>query len=157
MVRIDKQIFIGKQHIRWRPDVEQYLKRYIGKSYYIKETADLITIPSEFPDEYTGSSYTKKLRGSLAKVKANAAQVIDELVVNAENRRESDNKSDKHSQDASLGWLRYDTFFEVCVKGEEEREVRWNRYRATLVVRVTERGRFLYDMINIKKEARRPL
>ncbi len=157
MVRVEKQLFKGKQNISWRPDVEQYLKKYINCSYKVRETDDIIIVPKDFPDEYTGSSYTKKLRGALAKVKANVSQIIGELIETAVNKREVENKDKKHEKDASLGWLRYDSFFEVGVKGQNESEIRWELYRATLVIRVTEHGNYLYDVINIKKEARRPL
>ncbi len=63
-------IFKGKQNISW-DKVEDYLKQYIGKSFIVEEYQDIISIASDFPDEYAESVYTKKLRGALAKVKAN--------------------------------------------------------------------------------------
>lgn len=63
-------------------------------------------------------------------------------------------KSSKHSKDASQGQYRYDTSFALTVEGSDEKVERKNIYRATLVVRKT--GMFLYDMINIKKEASKP-
>ena len=66
----------------------------------------MIHIQGDFPDEFTESRYTKKLRGALAKAKANAAQ---------------------------------------------------NRYLATAVVRIKDGKLYLYDVINIKKEASTPL
>ena len=97
------------------------------------------------------------MRGALAKVKANAVQVIDLMIVNATNRRWIENKALKHKENASEGWSRYDTYFAVSVKGSNEEQERWNQYRATLVVRKTSKGLFLYDIIDIKKEARTPL
>ena len=157
MVRVEKQIFYGKQNIPWQPDVEQYLKRFIGQAYTVTSTGENIIIPNDFPDEYTGSGYTKGLRGGLAKTKANVAQCIGELVQEANNRRIVENKDKKHSKDASGGWIRYDVEFEVAVKGEQEMDVRWNRYKGTLVIRIVEDKKYLYDLINIKKEARKPL
>lgn len=154
--KVDCIIFTNKQNIPWN-DVEQYLKRYIGQEFIVNEYYDSIFIPSDFPDEYAESKYTKKLRGALAKVKANAAQIIDLLIINATNRRWMENKDDKHRRDASGGWYRYDTYFELPVKGSEEKRERWNQYKATLVVRKTEKGLFLYDIIDIKKEASMPL
>lgn len=115
-----------------------------------------IGISGDFPDEYTESQYTKKLRGALAKVKANAAQIIESLIENATNRRWIENKKDKHKNDASGGWYRYDTYFTMPVKSSNEKEQRFNQYKATLLVRRTNKGLFLYDVLDIKKEASTP-
>ena len=149
-------IFKSKQNIPWN-DVEKYLKKYIGSTYIVEIYKDKISIAGDFPDEYAESKYTKSLRGALAKAKANAAQIIGDLISSAENRRWIENKNSKHSKDASQGWYRYDTYFIVPVKGSDEMVERKNVYGATLVVRKTEQGMFLYDMINIKKEASMPL
>ena len=149
-------IFKSKQNIPWN-DVEKYLKKYIGSTYIVEIYKDKISIAGDFPDEYAESKYTKSLRGALAKAKANAAQIIGDLISSAENRRWIENKNSKHSKDASQGWYRYDTYFIVPVKGSDEMVERKNVYGATLVVRKTEQGMFLYDMINIKKEANMPL
>ncbi len=156
MVRIEKQIFTGKQNIPWK-DVEQYLKRYIGKEYVVDKYGDVIHVPGIFPSEYASSRYSQKLRGGLAKTKANAAQIIGLLIGEADNRRYVENKDDKHSKEASKGWYRYDVHFTVKVQSENEETPRWNKYKGTLVVRINENGLFLHDLINIKKEARTPL
>lgn len=75
-------IFKNKQNIPWN-DVEDYLKGFIGIEIIVKEYGDVIYIQGDFPDEFTESRYTKKLRGALAKAKANAAQVIVEMLENA--------------------------------------------------------------------------
>ncbi len=147
-------IFTNKQNIPWN-DVENYLKSFIGKSYTVKETGDEINIAGEFPDEYTESKYTKKLRGTLAKAKANAAQVIGEMIENAEDRRWIENKDDKHNKDADGGWYRYNVGFSIPVN--DGNEIRRNKYIATAVVRIKSGRLFLYDIINIKKEASTPL
>ena len=85
-VNVSQIIFKNKQNIPWNK-VEQYLKKYIGKSFVVKEYGDVIHITGEFPDEFTESQYTKKLRGGLAKAKANSGQVIGEMIENAQNRR----------------------------------------------------------------------
>ena len=87
-------IFKNKQNIPWN-EVEQYLKKYIGKSFVVKEYGDVIHIAGEFPDEFTESKYTKKLRGGLAKAKANSGQVIGEMIENAQNRRWIKNKDER--------------------------------------------------------------
>lgn len=79
LVMINDIMFRGRQNINWK-DVENYLKQYIGDLTQIVETQDNIYIGSDFPDEYTGSKDTARLKGTLAKAKANAAQGIPELV-----------------------------------------------------------------------------
>ena len=152
---IHHAIFTGKQKIPWN-DVEHYLKSYIGKSYIVQAYTDKITIASDFPDEYSESQYTKSLRGALAKVKANASQIIADLIHVAENRRWINNKNPKHRNNAAGGWYRYDTHFAMEVRGSNETEKHLNSYRGTLIVRKTEHGLYLYDLINIKKEASTP-
>lgn len=153
---VDEIIFTNKQNIPWN-EVEKYLKRYIGNTYVVAEYQDYISIAGDFPDEYAESQYTKKLRGAVAKAKANASQIVGNLIVNATNRRWVENKNDKHNRDASEGWYRYDVYFAIPVQGSSERNKRLNYYSGTLVVRKTIHGLFLYDMINIKKEASMPL
>lgn len=153
---IENIIFVNKQNISWN-QVEQYLKRYIGTKYVVDESEDVICIASDFPDEYAESRYTKNLRGSIAKAKANAAQVVGKMIVIATNKRWVENKDEKHKKDAEKGWYRYDTYFGMPVKGSEEGKERINIYKATLVVRNSMKGLFLYDIVNIKKEASKPL
>lgn len=74
----------------------------------------------------------------------------------ATNRRWIKNKAIKHECDANGGWYRYDVFFAIPVKGEREENERYNKYKGTLLVKKNNRGLFLYDVIDIKKEARNP-
>lgn len=67
-----------------------------------------------------------------------------------------ENKEQKHAKDALYGWYRYDTYFGISVQGSGEMKSRINYYRATLVVRYSASGLYLYDVINIKKEASKP-
>ena len=152
---IENVIFLNKQNIEWS-QVEQYLKSYIGTIYVVTETEDVINIASDFPNEFAESKYTKRLRGNIAKAKANASQVIGKMIVLATNRRWVENKDEKHKKNAEKGWYRYDTYFAMPVQGSDENEKRINVYRATLVVRISLKGLFLYDVINIKKEASKP-
>lgn len=78
--------FKGKRNIDW-DEVEQYLKQYVGEFIEIAGSKEIIYIGSDLPDEYSGSNYTAKLKGALAKAKANAAQGIPEMIEIAENRR----------------------------------------------------------------------
>ena len=78
------------------------------------------------------------------------------MIVLATNRRWVENKEKKHEKDASKGWYRYDTYFGIPVQGNEEKETRINVFKATLAVRKSMKGLFLYDVVNIKKEASKP-
>ena len=143
-------LFKNKQNIKWN-EVERYLKVFIGKKYIVKNNGDEINIESDFPDEYAESKYTKKLRGALAKAKANASQVIREMIECAENRRWIENKDDKHNKDADGGWYRYDVGFSIPV--EHNGQMSKNYYMATMVVRIKNSKLCLYDIINIKKRS----
>ena len=151
---VSQIIFKNKQNIPWN-EVEQYLKRYIGKSFVVKKYGDVIHIAGDFPDEFTESQYTKKLRGGLAKAKANSGLVIGEMIENAQNRRWIENKDEKHNKEASGGWYRYDVAFTIPI--DNAGTMRRNAYQATAVVRIKKDKLYLYDIINIKKEASTPL
>lgn len=153
-VCVEKILFKNKQNIQWK-EVEIFLKRYIGINVIVKEYGDVIFIPSDFPDEYSQSRYTKSLRGALAKAKANASQAIVEILENANNRRWVENKDPKHNKDANDGWYRYDVWFAILVN-QNGRKMK-NCYIATAVVRIKNEVLYLYDIINIKKEASTPL
>ena len=73
MKLITEIVFKGKRAINWN-EVEKYLKQYVGGFSVIEETSDIVYLGSELPGEYTGSIYTKKLKGAVAKAKANAAE-----------------------------------------------------------------------------------
>ncbi|WP_330363353.1 hypothetical protein [Butyrivibrio sp. FCS006] len=69
IVRINDIRFKGKRAVNW-DDVKEYLKGYVGAMYKISNGDDLIFIGADLPDEYTGSRYTYKLMGTIAKAKA---------------------------------------------------------------------------------------
>ena len=58
----------------------------------------------DFPDEYTGSAYTRGLRGTAAKAKANASQGIPEMIEIAVGKHFRENKGEKHQWNARYGW-----------------------------------------------------
>ena len=72
-------IFSNKQNIDWN-EVEKYLEQFVGELVEIAETGDVIYLGKDFPDEYAGSKYTRKMKGGRAKAKANAAQGIREMM-----------------------------------------------------------------------------
>ena len=137
---IRRVLFRGRRNIAWH-EVENYLKSFVGKSYLIPEYGDRIFIGTDFPDEYTGATYTKKLKGTLAKAKANAAQAVPELLQIATNKRFKENLKEKHCQDAGNGWYRYDTKFALPVYGENQELERLNIFYAMLLVRHSYNGK----------------
>ncbi len=149
--------FKGKRNIDW-DEVEQYLRQYVGEFIEIAESKEIIYIGSDLPDEYSGSNYTAKLKGTLAKAKANAAQGIPEMIEIAQNKRFRENLERKHDKNAKYGWYRYDSRFAIPVFDENNDVLRYNIFHAELVIRHSEnRKLYLYDIINIKKETSTPL
>ena len=152
IVRINDIRFRGKRGINWK-EVEAYLKRYVGGMCVIEECDDLVFIGSDFPDEYSGSRYTHKLKGTIAKAKANAAQGIEELLTISNNKRFRENSDKRHIRNAKYGWYRYDVRFQLPVLGEDGRVERYNTFKATMLIRHSIDGKlYLYDILDIKKE-----
>ena len=85
--------FKGRQAISW-DDVKAYLEEFVEDFYAVAETNDLVYIGKDLPDEYSGSKYTRSLKGTLAKAKANAAQGLPEMVEIAGDKQFSDNRKD---------------------------------------------------------------
>ena len=149
--------FRGKRKINWG-EVEQYLKQYIGEVYEIVDSAEAVYIGSDLADEYSGSNDTARLKGALAKAKANAAQGIPELIEIAANKRFKENLAAKHHKDAKYGWYRYDSRFALPVYGENGELERYNLFHVEMLIRHDADGnRYLYDVVNIKKETSTPL
>lgn len=157
IVVINDVIFKGRQKIEWK-EVEKYLKQFIGGCHTIVSTDDMVYIGSELPDEFAGSNYTKKLKGTLAKAKANLAQGIPELIVVATQKRFKENLEEKHTLDAEFGWYRYNSKFALPVYNENQELERFNIFNTVLLIRHAHDGKlYLYDVLNIKKEAGKPL
>ncbi len=157
IVVIHDTIFRNRQNIAWC-DVEKYLQQYIGEVYTIIENNEKIYIGKDLPDEYAHSSYTAKLRGSLAKTKANAAQAIPELIEISTNKTYSENMKEKYKLSAQYGWYRYDSRFAMAIYNNSGEVERYNVFRVRLIIRHDADGKnYLYDIINIKKEPSTPL
>lgn len=151
IIVINDIIFKGK-NIVWS-DVKEYLKRYVGRYYYISEDDEVIFIGTEFPGEYAESIYTKSLKGANAKAKANAVQVLPEMIKIASNGIFENNRKEKHSRDAKNGWYRYDTRFAVPIYNDIGNIDRYNIFKARLLIRHASSGKkYLYDIMEIKKE-----
>lgn len=148
--------FKGKRRIKWN-DVEMYLKEYIGTCYEIAETAEKIFIGADFPSEFSGSEDTVRLKGTAAKAKANAVAGLPELIEIAGNVRYQENYKEKHCDDAKNGWYRYTTYFALPVYNQLKDVDRYNVFRIEMLIRHDKDGKkYLYDMVNIKKETSTP-
>lgn len=151
IVLINDIIFKGKRSITW-DDVKEYLRQFVGEFYAIADTKEIVYIGADMPDEYTGSRYTYKLKGTVAKAKANAAQGIPEMIEIATDKRFTENKNKRHRKDAKYGWYRYDSRFALPAYNGDEVE-RYNIFKATMIIRHDKNGKlYLYDVLNIKKE-----
>lgn len=149
-VFINDIIFKGKRSMNWK-DVKSYLKDYVGKFYTIAESKEIVYIGADLPDEYTGSNYTYKLKGTLAKAKANATQGLKEMIEIATGKKVRENTKEKHKIDAKYGWYKYDSRFARPVY-DGEQIVRYNIFNASLIIRHAENNKlYLYDIIDIKK------
>ena len=72
-------------------------------SYRVAPDDEIIYIGNDLPNEYTGSKYTYKLKGAVAKAKANAAQGIPELLEIAQGNNYKKNNEGKHNRNAKYG------------------------------------------------------
>ncbi len=119
---------------------------------------DIIYIGKDFPDEYAGSKYTRRAKGARAKAKANAVQGVRELVEIATEKTFRENYKEKHNSDAANGWYYYTTRFALPIYDNEKKTGDYNVYSGCLVVNSTSSGKmYLYDLVDIKKEASNPL
>ena len=151
IVVVHDTFFKGKK-MEWK-DVEAYLRRYVGKFFSIADDGEIIFIGTELPGEYAGSVYTKTLKGANAKAKANAVQVLPEMIEIASNGSYEQNRKDKHARDAKMGWYRYDTRFAMPVYNATGKVERYNVFKAQLLIRHATSGKkYLYDILQIKKE-----
>ncbi len=138
--------------------MEEYLQRYVGEILEITETSDIIYIGKDFTDEFTGSVYTHKLKGGLAKAKANMVQGISEMIEIATDKRWNEDFERRHKKRAEKGWYRYNTRFALPVTTESGEKNNYNIYQAVLIVRYASDNKlYLYDIQNIKKETSNPL
>lgn len=157
MVLIPDIIFVNKQNIDWN-EVEVYLERFVGEIVNITESKDIVYIGKTFPDEYTGSKYTRKTKGARAKAKANASQGIPAMVEIATEKVFRENHKEKHDGDAENGWYYYTTRFALPVYDNETKTGNYNVYSGCLVINCPSNGKmYLYDLVDIKKEASNPL
>lgn len=152
IIEINSIEFTGKRKIDW-DGVEDYLKRFIGESYTIDETDDVVYIGSDFPDEYAHSRYSAKVFGTIGKAKANAAQAIPELINIATDISFRPNLASKHEKDAINGWYRCTVHFALPTTDDKGNINGKNYFRGRMIIRCNSQGKlYLYDIIDIKKE-----
>lgn len=150
-------IFRNKNNIDWQA-VEEYLQKYVGQIVTVIESKEKIHIGNSFPNEFKGSDYTKRIRGSNARAKANATQGILELIQYAGNKKSSESRKDKHRKNAKGGWHYYSVKFAFPIYENEKITNNYNIYSGCLVVNCAKNKKlYLYDLVDIKKEASTPL
>lgn len=157
IVLINDIRFKGKERAEW-DEIETYLKEYVGNYYEIAETAEKIYIGKEFPNEFTHAKDRLVLKGPNAKAKANASQVVGELIQIATNKSSAPDYQEKHRNRAKYGWYRYDTRLALPVYDNAGELVRYNIFKMRMLVRHDKDGKmYLYDFLRTKKETSSPL
>ena len=157
IVVINNIVFKGRRGINW-DEVQEYVKKYIAKSYNILEYADVIYIGADFPEEIKGSFDTIRTKGGNAKAKANATTVMPYLIKYATNKRWQENYKYKHSKDVKLGRYRFTTRFAMPSYDGKNELISYNIYRIELLIKHAEDNKmYLYDLVNTRKEASNPL
>ena len=97
-------------------------------------------------------------KGANVRAKANAVQGIPEMIESAVGGSYRANDEEKHSRNAKYGWYRYDSYFAIPVYDNTGEIDHYNVFHASLLVRHAEDGKkYLYDIIDIKKETSYPL
>ena len=131
---------------------------HVGEFYVIEETKDVVYLGKDLPDEYAHSRYTSSIKGGNAKAKANAVQGIGKMLEIAANRSVKSNTKQKHMVNAANGWHRYESRFGLQVYKEDGTIERYNIFHVYMIIRHDKDGKkYLYDVINIKKETSTPL
>ena len=157
IVLINDVWFKGKTREEWQ-NIESHLKEYIGKCYEIAETSEKVYIGKEFPDEFVHGKDKTILKGPNAKAKANASQVVGELIQIATNKTNAPDYDSKHGNRAKYGWYRYDTRLALPVYSEQGEVLRYNIFKLRMLVRHDRDGKlYLYDFLRTKKETSSPL
>ena len=148
--------FKSRRTIDWE-GIEGCLKEYIGCWYEIAELSEKVYIGTDFPDEFTHSEDTIKLKGANEKAKANMVPAIGELIQIATNKKVYPDYDNKHKTKAKHGWYRYNTRFGIPVYDDSGNLIRYNIFTTRMLVRCDEDGcLYLYDFVRTKKETSSP-
>ena len=98
------------------------------------------------------------MKGANVKAKANAVQGIPEMIEIATGGNYKANDGTKHNRHAKYGWYRYDSYFAIPVYDNDGEVDHYNVFHASLLIRHAEDNKkYLYDIIDIKKETSYPL
>lgn len=151
VVIIEKSIDASSRNINWNK-IEHDLKKYIGQKYKIDETDEIILIASDFPDEFSHSKDTHRLKGKLKKAKAKTSKAIDLLIQSAHNKTHLPYYHNKHGKKAKYGWYRYSINFKTPAYDDFGNTLRYNNYSGYLLVRIASNKKlYLYDIVKIKR------
>ena len=121
-----------------------------GETYVIKSDNRNVIADVVFADEFSGSIQTFSAQDRERAAKMNSIAGLSSIIENAKNPTYKKNLKAKHNKNAKRGWVYYDIRFGI-------KEENINYFTAKLVVRLDENGNdYLYDIINIKKEASNP-
>ncbi len=146
-VRIDDKNFVNDKSLSPSKIIKNVSNNYIGKSFCIKESNQVINIGKDFPGEYAYSKSTCSLSKGRKILKSKILNNIDEIILNAKNRNYSSNKKTKHVKDGKYGFYKYDTLFSINKLNEEK------FYTGKIVIRNDINGKkYLYDIISIKEK-----
>ena len=75
------------------------------------------------------------------------------VIEDIDGKKFTENYKVKHNVDAMYGWYRYSSRFALPVFGEDGEITRYNVFNVVMVIRHARDGKkYLYDIINIKKE-----
>ena len=130
----------------------------MGKKVDIIKDADDNSIVVINDLRFKGRRSTKELRGANMYAKANSSSIIREMIEIATNKSFTENFAQKHDIDAKFGWYRYDTRFAIPVYDDVGDLVRYNVFKARMLVRHAKDGKlYLYDILRTKKETSKPL
>lgn len=155
MVVINNKRVTSRKGFEWS-EIEKELKKYVGKSYIVECSKDLIKIGADFPDEYCHSKDTYHLKGSGRRTKAQIINAIPQLIKASYNKRYSKDYKNKHGNKAKLGWVYYDVSFLIPVINESGMKNE-RFYIAKLLIRINKNNQlYLYDIVRIQKRGVRP-
>lgn len=145
------EIKYKSRKISW-DDIEKALKEYVGKTYEIEETHEIIMIGSDFPDEFCHSKYSYNLKNQIKRAKMNTITGLDKLIWIATNRNKFEDYNNKHGKRAKLGWSHFDVYFGLPTFDDYGSFLRYNYFCGKLIVRHTNQNKsYLYDIVRIKK------
>lgn len=106
------EIKYKSRKISW-DDIEKALKEYVGKTYKIKETNEVVLIGYDFPDEFCHSKDSYLIKGPIKRAKMNLITGIDKLISISTNNQTMPDHNNRHGNKAKYGWSKYDVYFAI--------------------------------------------